>query len=195
MKYKMIMNLRLFDDGGAGGDGGTTGGSAGTGNSGQKANAGYTYEQLEEVANARAQRAERTALADFFRKQGMSEADITSAIADYKTNKEKNKPNLSEIEQERDTYKSEAEQLKNEKVLSAKGVKADDLDYVMFKVSKLVDDKTDFNKAAEKFLKENPRYTGAGSYRVSTSTSTGEKGSGDNLNTSINNAIRLAARR
>lgn len=195
MKYKMIMNLRLFDDGGAKGDGGATGGSAGTGNSGQKANAGYTYEQLEEVANARAQRAERTALADFFRKQGMSEAEITSAIADYKTNKEKNKPNLSEIEKERDTYKSEAEQLKNEKVLSAKGVKSEDLDYVMFKVSKLVDDKTAFAKAAEKFLKENPRFTGAGSYRVSTSTNTGEKGSGDNLNSSINNAIRLAARR
>ena len=45
--------------------------------------------------------------------------------------------------------------MKNEKVLTSKGVKADDLDYVMFKVSKLVDDKTDFEKAADKFLKEN----------------------------------------
>lgn len=200
MKYKMIMNLRLFDREGAGGageNGGTSGetGAAGTG-SGNQGNAGYTYEQLEEVANARAQRAERTALADFFRKQGMSEADITNAINDYKANKEKNKPNLSAIEQERDNALKELEQVKNEKILSGKGVKAEDLDYVMFKVSKLVDDKTDFTKAAEKFLKENPRFSSnGGTYRVSASTGTETQGAGGNLNSSINYAIRNAARR
>lgn len=196
MLKNRIMDLRLFDEGVQGGNGGQ--GSSGSNGNGTQGNAGgttYTYQQAEEIATARAQRAEQAALKSFFQQQGMSDAEVQQAIADYKTNKEKNKPNLSEIEKERDTYKSEAEQLKNEKVLSAKGVKSEDLDYVMFKVSRLVDDKTDFTKAAEKFLKENPRFTGTGSYRVSTSASTGEKGSGDNLNSSINNAIRLAARR
>lgn len=36
--------------------------------------------------------------------------------------------------------------MKNEKTLAGKGVKAEALDYVMFKVSKLVDDKTTFEK-------------------------------------------------
>ena len=190
MKYKMIMNLRLFDDGAAGGQEGV-----GAGNGGQKGSAGYTHEQLEEIANARAQRAERTALADFFRKQGMSEAEITTAINDFKANKEKNKPNISEVERERDEARKELLQMKNEKILTGKGVKAEDLDYVMFKVEKLVDDKTDFTKAAEKFLKENPKYAGASTYRVSGSTGTEEPGSGGNMNSSINNAIRMAARR
>ena len=65
----------------------------------------------------------------------------------------------------------------------------------MFKVSKMVDEKTDFAKAAEKFLKENPRYTGAGTYRVSTSTGSDNQNSGGNMNMTINDRIRAAAKR
>lgn len=196
MLNKRIMDLHLFDEGGQGGDGGQ--GSSGSGGNGSQGNVGgttYTYQQAEEIATARAQRAEQSALKSFFQQQGMSDAEVKQAIADYKVNKEKNKPNLTAIEQERDNALKELEQVKNEKVLSANGVKAEDLDYVMFKVSKLVDDKTDFTKAAEKFLKENPRFTGAGTYRVSTSTGTGDKGASENVNSSINAAIRMAARR
>lgn len=196
MLNKRIMDLHLFDEGGQGGDGGQ--GSSGSGGNGSQGNVGgttYTYQQAEEIATARAQRAEQSALKSFFQQQGMSDAEVKQAIADYKVNKEKNKPNLTAIEQERDNALKELEQVKNEKVLSANGVKVEDLDYVMFKVSKLVDDKTDFTKAAEKFLKENPRFTGAGTYRVSTSTGTGDKGASENVNSSINAAIRMAARR
>ena len=187
------MNLQLFDEGGQGGTGGQEG--AGSGSGGQGGSAGYTYEQLEEIASSRAERAGRTALADFFRKQGMSEEQITAAISDYKEKQKANQPNVSAIEQERDQYKSQVEQMQNEKTLIAKGVKAEDLDYVMFKVSKLVDEKTDFGKAAENFLKENPKYTGAGNYRVTTSAGTENKGAGGSINGSINDAIRGAARR
>lgn len=86
--------------------------------------------------------------------------------------------------------------MENEKLLSGKGVKSDDLDYVMFKVSKLVDDKTTFEKAAEKFLKENPRFAGGtNSYRISTSSGSSSEGSGGSMNVSINDRIRAAARR
>ena len=92
--------------------------------------------------------------------------------------------------------RNEVQQMKNEKFLSGKGVKADDLDYVTYKVSKMVDDKTTFEKAAEKFLKENPRFAGGGSYRIAdSSTGNASNGSGGNMNVSINDRIRAAARR
>lgn len=191
MKKRLLMMLQLFDEGNSG----NQGAGSGDGNQGNKAGATYSYEQAEEIASARATKAERAALANYFRSQGMTEEEITTAIQDFKTKKQANQPNISAIEQERDDYKSKYEQMQNEKVLTSKGVRAEDLDYVMFKVQKLVDDKTDFQKAAEKFLKENPRYTGTGSYRVSTSSSADDKGAGGNMNDSINDAIRRAIRR
>ena len=89
--------------------------------------------------------------------------------------------------------------MKNEKILAEKGVKSEDLDYVMFKVEKMVDDKTDFKKAAEKYLKENPRFAGSGrgtgTYRVSTGSQSSGNGGEGNPNDSINAAIRRAAGR
>lgn len=193
MKTRTIMNLRLFEEGGDGSQAGS--GNNGNGGQGNAGSTTYTYQQAEEIATARAQRAEQAALKSFFQQQGMSESEVTAALQRFKEDREKNKPNLSAVEQERDTYKQQVEQMNNEKVLSGKGVKAEDLDYVMFKISKLVDDKTDFTKAAEKFLKENPKFTGAGVYKVSASTSTETQGAGGNLNNSINNAIRAAARK
>lgn len=48
------------------------------------------------------------------------------------------------------------EQYEREKFLLSKGVSADDVDYYAFKIGKLVTDTTDFQKAAEKYLKDNP---------------------------------------
>ena len=124
----------------------------------------------------------------------MTEEEVTAAINDFKTKKQANQPNVSQIKQERDTYKSQVEQMQNEKILTGRGVRADDLDYVMFKVNQMVDDKTDFKKAAEKFLKDNPRFTGQ-TYRVSTGTQSRGNDSGGNGNDFINAAIRRAAGR
>lgn len=192
MKNKK-MYLQLFEDGGGAGSGGQ-GGNAGNGGGGHAGNTGatYSYEQAEEIASARANKAERTALANYFRSQGMTEDEVTAAIKDFKEKKQANQPNISQIEKERDDYKKQVEQIQNEKVLTGRGVKADDLDYVMFKVNQMVDDKTDFKKAAEKFLKENPRFTGP-TYRVSTGTQTRGNDSGGSGNDFINAAIRRAA--
>lgn len=192
MKKKTWMDLRLFD-GGEGGPGGSGGAGAGSGS--QAGSAGYTFEQAEEIANSRAEKATRAALADFYRKQGLSEAEITTAINEFKAKQKANQPDVAAIEKERDEAQKELQQYKNEKILTAKGVRTEDLDYVMFKVEKLVDDKTDFTKAAEKFLKDNPKYTGASSYRVTTSSKADESGTGGNMNSSINNAIRNAIKK
>lgn len=201
MRYRI--NLQLFEDGAGAGSAGNQSGNAGNGNGGQ-GSAGsasgahgsgtYTYEQLEEIANARVERSERTALANFFRSQGMTEEEVTQAIADFKTQRAANQPNIEQLQNERNTALAQVEQMNNEKILTGKGVREDDLDYVMFKVSKMVDDKTDFKKAADKFLKDNPRFTGH-TYRISTGTQSGGSEGNENGNNSINDAIRRAAGR
>lgn len=190
---KKRFNLQLFEDGGGAGSGGQ-GGNAGNGGGGQTGNTGatYSYEQAEEIANARADKAERAALANYFRSQGMTEAEITTAISDFKTKRQAQQPNLSQITQERDEALKKVSQYENEKLLAGKGVKSEDLDYVAFKVAQLVTDKKDFKTAADEFLKENPRFTGK-SYQVSTGITSGNAAGGtENKNESINNAIRNA---
>ncbi len=197
------MMLQLFEDGSGAGSGGQ-GGNAGNGNGGGESagstsgasNSGtYTYEQLEEIASARASKSERAALASFFRGQGMTEGEVTEAITKFKAERAANQPDTAKLQKERDDALKEVQQMKNEKFLSGKGVKTEDLDYVMFKVSKLVNDKTTFEKAAEQYLKENPKYTGIGTYRVSTSSGSSSEGAGGSMNASINERIRAAARK
>lgn len=138
---------------------------------------------LEEIAGARVERSERTALANFFRNQGMTESEVTQAINNFKAERAANQPNTAKLQKDLDDALAKVQQMENEKTLSGKGVRSEDLDYVMFKVSKLVDDKTTFEKAADKFLKENPKFTGnAGSYRISTSSGNSSEGSGGNMN-------------
>lgn len=207
---KKRMKLQIFEDGGAGsGSAGGQGGSAGAGNGSQNGNAGgasgahvtgtYTYEQAEEIANARANKAERAALADFFRKQGMTEEEVTQAIHDFREQKAKRQPNTEQMQHDLDEALKENARMKNEKILAEKGVRSEDLDYVIFKVEKMVDEKTDFKKAAEKYLKENPRFAGSGrgtgTYRVSTGSQSSGTGGEGSSNDSINAAIRRAAGR
>lgn len=203
---KKHFNLQLFDNGGEGGSGGGQGGNAGNGN-GSQGNAGnnggtggYSFQQAEEIAQARAERAEKAALSSYFKQQGMSEEEINQAIKDFKANREKQRPNVDAITKERDDALAELAALKNSNALRAKGVREEDLDYVMFKVSALMqaDDKLDFEKAVAKYLKENPRFTtGGGTYKVKTGTDGSGQGgsSGQGTNDAINDAIRRAARR
>lgn len=201
--------LQLFEDGAGSGSTGGQGGGTGTGNGSQNGNAGsasgahgtgtYTYEQAEGIASARANKAERAALVNYFRSQGMTEDEVTQAIRDFKEQKAKRQPNAEQMQHDLDEALKENARMKNEKILAEKGVKSEDLDYVMFKVEKMVDDKTDFKKAAEKYLKENPRFAvggrGTGTYRVSTGAQASGNGGEGNPNDSINAAIRRAAGR
>lgn len=195
---KCRMNLKLFEDGaGAGSDGGQ-GNNTGNGNGGQ-GNAGgqatFSFEQAEEIANARAHRAEQSALRSYFQQQGMTEEQVRQALNDYRERQKANQPNAAQLQQERDDALAKVAQMENEKLLTAKGVRPDDLDYVVFKISQMVDDKTTFEKAAEKYLKENPRFTGKPYKVVSTSVQSGGGSGTENSNNDINAAIRRAAGR
>lgn len=195
MKKNRRMFLQLFEGGDGAGSGGHGGGTGGDGGSGQSGSAGatYSYEQAEEIANARANQAERAALANYFRSQGMTENEITTAINDFKAKRQAAQPNVTQITQERDDALKKVTQYENEKILVGKGVKNDDLDYVAYKVSQMVTDKKDFKTAAEEYLKENPRFTGK-VYQVSTGVSSGNAAGGGTgtKNEQINAMIRGA---
>ena len=101
---KRRMNLQLFEDG-AGAGSGNQGGNAGSGNGGQGSAGGasgahagtYTYEQLEEIASARVNKSEHAALANFFRSQGMTEAEVTEAITQFKNERAANQPDTANL--------------------------------------------------------------------------------------------------
>lgn len=82
--------------------------------------------------------------------------------------------------QERDDARRELEQYKQNAFLKSKGVKDEYLEFVTFKAEKLVDDKTDFQKAAETVLAQNPQFAGRarGYTVVSTGKPDGGPGSG-----------------
>lgn len=129
----------------------------------------------------------------------MTEEEITTAISDFKAKRQANKPDVAAIEKERDDAKKELESYKQKDILKENGVDAKYTDFVLFEVSKKVDDKTDFKTALKAFLKDNPHYAGGG-YRVNTQTKqNGAAGSGggagNNTNDFVNSLIRKAARR
>ena len=191
-------DLQIFTDGGGEGNGaggagaGASGNGSGQGKAGGASGAAYSYEQAEEIANARAEHASRAALAKYFESQGMTQDEITAAIADFKAKKAASQPNVTAVEKQRDEALAKIAEMENSNYLRDKGVKAEDLDYVLFKVGKQVDDKTDFKKAADAYLKENPRFTGQGYKVVSTGKPDGGSGAGQTTNDSINASIRSA---
>lgn len=180
------LNLQLFGDG----DGERTSGTAG-----KETHGSYSFEQAEEIASARAERAEKAALSNFFTQQGMSRQEAEEAFKDYKAKKEASKPNVSALERERDEAKSKLAALENQNLLRQKKVREDDLDYVTFKVSQMVDDKTDFNAAADKFLKDNPRFGEQIRVRVSTGVSGNGNADTRTDGEKINDSLKAAFKR
>ena len=187
MKYKGF--LQIFEDGG--GDAGTNGTQgAGTGSK------GYSFEQAEEIANARAERASKAALSSYFKQQGMSEEEVTQALADFKAKKAATQPNMAALQKENENLKKQIEDGKNREALTKKGVSAEYVDFVAFEVSKKVSDKVTFEKAADAFLKEHPAYTARGMRVTGGANAGADAGShGTSGNQSMNDWIRQSARR
>ena len=172
-------------------EGGTdTGGTAGAGGT------GMNFSQIEEFANARAERATKAALKDYFSKQGMSEDEVNSAIEAYKEQKKKAAPDVDKITRERDEARAEVTRMKNQGIMRDEGVKSQFLDFVHFEVAKKVDDKTDFKSALKAYLKEHPEYTGEtekkSGYRVKTGAGSSKQGESGGKNADVNDALRRA---
>lgn len=148
----------------------------------------YSFAQAEEIANARAERATKSALSSYFKQQGMTEDEVSKALDDYKARKAAQAPDVSKISEENESLKQQLADVKNRATLTTKNVKAEYIDFVNYEVGKKVTDKVSFEKAAEEFLKEHPVYTGQ-TVTVSTGAQ-GGSGSSTSVRDSINAAIR-----
>lgn len=208
----MTYKLDIFDEGQAAGAGAAPVGnqpSAGvqqTPAATQQTNnqpGGYSYAQAEEIATARAQKAERAALASYFKQQGMSEDEVTKAIAAYKAAQKAKEPDVATLTRERDEAQTKLAAYEQREALTGKGVKAEYAEFVAFKVKELMakDSKLDsFEKAAEKYLKDNPQYSsGKPAYRVKSEGSGGgtkpEAKDKEAARAALNAALKSAARR
>lgn len=121
------------------------------------------------------------------------EEEITAYRA-WKESQQSEKEKMDAIIKERDESKvalsaaqEELEQHKREKFLLSKGVSADDVDYYVFKISKMVDEKTDFEAAAENVLADQKP---SNTMRVDFSGAVGGGQSQKNPNEQMNSLIR-----
>lgn len=99
------------------------------------AQATYTQEQLDSMVQAREQRASNAALKSFFAQQGMTEEEITQAISTYKTNREKNKPDIGAMQAQIEQYKQSelTARLNQQATITAfkLGISADTVPYIL----------------------------------------------------------------
>lgn len=105
-----------------------------------------------------------------------TQADVDRIVGNRLARLRQEMGDTDRYRRERDDARRELEQYRNDAFLKSKGVIEDYKDYITFEARKRMDDNTNFQQAAEKFLKENPRFTGGG-YRV-VSTGTPDGGSG-----------------
>lgn len=91
--------------------------------------------------------------------KGMPSEEEITAYRAWKDSQQSEKEKMDAIVKERDENKAalaaaqeELEQHKREKFLLSKGVNPDDVDYYAYKIAKLVDEKTDFEAAAQQVL-------------------------------------------
>ena len=103
----------------------------------------FTQEEVDNLINQRLARERR----------GMPKAEELAAFRAWQK-EQKAEPATPEKKDEDD---SELEIVRRENHLLRQGVPADDVDYYVYKISKMVNDETSFEDAAKKFLKENKR--------------------------------------
>lgn len=157
-------HLRRFEEGAAEGDGIPPQAGSHAGGGGNSA-ASYSYEQAEEIASARAERASNSALKSYFTQQGMSEEEVQQALADFRAKREASRPDIATIQRERDDALQQLAEWKHKAALQAAGVHRRYEDFVAYEVGKRVDDTTDFAAALAQYKRDNPQYFGGG-YRV-----------------------------
>lgn len=126
--------------------------------------------------------------------KGMPSEEEITAYRAWKDSQQSEKERMDAIVKERDENKAalaaaqeELEQHKREKFLLSKGVNPDDVDYYAYKIAKLVDEKTDFEAAAQEVLADqNP----SNAMRVDLGGSVGGGQTQKNPNEQMNSLIR-----
>lgn len=128
--------------------------------------------------------------------KGMPSEDELTAFRTWKESQQTEQQRYDALKTERDTARSELtaaqakiEQYEREKILTAKGVSADDIEYYSFKVGKMVTDSKSFEQAANEFFAENqPRTTARVDLAGSLTGGTAKKNPNDEMNALIRGA-------
>lgn len=125
--------------------------------------------------------------------KGMPSQDELNEFREWQ--KSHNDSVITNLTNERDTAKNalltaqaELETMKREKILLSKGINADDIDYYIFKIGKMVDDKTTFEQATDAFLAENGNKGNKVTVDLASNLDGGKKTT--NPNNVMNNLIR-----
>ena len=128
--------------------------------------------------------------------KGMPGEEELTAFRTWKESQQTEKERWATLAKERDESRTalaeaqaKVEQFEREKFLLGKGVPAEDVDYYAFKIGKLVTDTTDFQKAAEGYLKDNPP---AGTVQVDLAAPLGGGKPAKTENETMNSLIRGA---
>lgn len=128
--------------------------------------------------------------------KGMPGEEELTAFRAWKESQQTEKERWDTLTTERDTARTELtsakakiEQYEREKFLLCKGVPIEDVDYYAFKIGKLVTDTTDFEKAAEQYLKDSPP---AGTIQVDLSAPLSGGRPAQTVNETMNSLIRGA---
>lgn len=95
-----------------------------------------------------------------------TQADVDRIVGNRLARMKQDLETSDTYRRERDDARRELEEYKNNAFLKEKGVKEADMDYIKFKARQLMNDKTDFEQAAGRFLQSNPQFTGRGGFRV-----------------------------
>ncbi len=95
-KSFIVPNIQLFAEGNA--NPAQNGGNDNAGQNSGNDGATFTQAQLDEIADARAERARNSALRSFFQQKGMEESEIAQAIEAYKQKRAESQPNIDSLQ-------------------------------------------------------------------------------------------------
>lgn len=150
----------------------------------------FTQAEVDSMVNRRLAKAMK----------GMPGEEELTAFRAWKEGQQTEQEKWDTLTRERDESRTaltaaqeELEQYRREKLLLGRGVSPDDVDYYAFKIGKLVTEDTDFETAAEQYLKDHaPKEPEkpAGTVRVDLGGPLGGGGAAVGLNDRINNMLR-----
>lgn len=125
----------------------------------------FTQEEVNAIMAKEKGQGERSVLKMFGLKDKDEAQEFAQKIKLWQESQQSEADKIKALQSEKEgietSYKqavSELNGLKAEKYLLSQGVSSADTEFVAFKVGKLINEDTDFEKAVEAFKKENPRF-------------------------------------
>lgn len=180
MKHKIPMNIQFFAEGGE------------TGKEGENATgqqAAFDYDKLASIITGKQTVAEDTVLKNYFKQQGMSQEEMTQAIASFKEQKAKNTPDVNAMQTQltQATDAAKKATVEKEAVMQALSlgidsktipyvIKLADLDNSMGEDGKVNAEsvKTALNKVLEDIPNLKPQAQAAGGFKIGASGGDGK---------------------